>query len=101
VLKQHFEKILEENDVVIFSTTTCPHTKVSEKTLSDNKIKFKTIHLNTYFEQEGKYNIIGSLMHKHVLEATGSNQVPNIMVKKHTIGGNVNLNRMIESGLLK
>lgn len=100
-LKAHYQKLVNDNDVVIFTTTTCPFNRIAEQSLVDSKIQFKTVHLNTYFEQDGGYNIIGSLLHKHVVEATGSNQVPNIVIKNHNVGGNSALRHKLANGELK
>ena len=69
--------------------------------MRNNGISFKTVHLNTYkIEEPSGFNVIGSLMHKHVVKASGSKQVPNIMAKGNTIGGNFLLERKLKTGEL-
>ena len=100
-LKKHVDKLIDENEVVIFSTTTCPWCVVAETTLSDHLISHKKINLNTYAEQEGEFVMLGPLMHQYVVDLTGRRTVPNIVVKQDLIGGNTDLNAKVESGELK
>lgn len=100
-LKKHVDKILADNEVVIFSTTTCPYCVVSEETLSSYNVNYKKINLNTYSEMDDEFLMLGPLMHKYVVDITGLRTVPNIVVKKDLIGGNSQLNAKVESGEFK
>lgn len=90
-VKKHFNDLLKNNDVVIFSTTTCPWCTVSEETLQKNNIQYKKINYNNYLAYEGDHMVIGPLMYKYALEYTGLKTVPNIIVKEKSIGGNTAL----------
>lgn len=100
-LRKHVEKLVSENNVVVFSTTTCPWCKVTEQSLETNNVQYTKINLNTYVAAENDVKILGPLMHKYVVELTGIKTVPNIVIKNDLIGGNSSLTEKIESGELK
>ena len=97
-IKTHVDRIIDENDVVMFCINTCPHCDKSEATFKKNNVGVTKINLNTYSYQCGEYEILGPLMHKYVKQKTGIKTVPNIIVKNDMIGGNKQLNQSIETG---
>lgn len=81
-IKKHFDKLLKNNDVLMFSTTTCPHCVTSGDTLSRNNIRYKKVNFNNYMEYEGDYMMLGPYLYKYAFEYTGLKSVPNIIVKE-------------------
>lgn len=100
-LKSHVDKLISDNNVVVFTTTTCPWCKVTEQSLETMNVEYKKVNLNTYTAAENDVTILGPLMHKYVVEMTGLKTVPNIVVKNDMIGGNSSLTAKMESGELK
>ena len=81
-LRNHLDKLIKNNEVVVFATTTCRHCSITEDVLSHHKVSYKKINLNNYMEMEGEFVMLGPLLSKYVKELTGLRTVPNIIVKE-------------------
>jgi glutaredoxin 3 len=68
------DNIVKTNDVVIFSSTTCPYCSMAQKALAEVNVDFKVI------------NATNSQL-KSLYKLTGMASVPNIWVKGKFVGG--------------
>src|SRR5680860_608719 len=82
--------LTRENQIVIYSKTTCPYCKKAKKLLKDEKVPFKSIEL----DQVKNYS---ELKNKLVSE-TGQTTVPNIFIGDYHVGGFDELNNIILTG---
>lgn len=67
------ESSIADNSVMVFSKSYCPYCKRAKKLLSDHKISFKAIELDT--------TALGSQMQSYLLTKTGQTTVPNIFIQ--------------------
>lgn len=81
-LRHHLDKLIKNNEVVVFASTTCKYCNITEDVLSQHKVSYKKINLNNYMEMEGEFVMLGPLLFKYVKELTGRRTVPNIIVKE-------------------
>jgi glutaredoxin 3 len=94
--KDEVQKMIDENDVIIFSKTYCPYCTAAKNTLNSkihsSQVNVKIVELD---------NPEGEALHTALKEISGQRTVPNIYVKGKHIGGNDDLNRKILSGEMK
>lgn len=88
-----------ENDVTIFSKSYCPYCKATKATfqgLAETfEIKIEAIELDTQESNDGQ------LIQDELYEITGQRTVPNVFVAGMPIGGNSDVQRMLEEGNLE
>lgn len=77
------QKIIDENPVVVFSKSYCPHCRAAKRLLTDHNAKFFVLELD---EVDDGPDIQGALQY-----LTRQTTVPNIFINKKHIGGNSDL----------
>lgn len=114
--KETVQKYIDDNAVVVFSKTYCPHCKATKQTLNDLGADFLTVELDI----RGMYscfavlscslcNIIvltthtddGAALQDALEEISGQRSVPNNYISKKHIGGNSDLQTLSKNGQLK
>ncbi|RMZ91409.1 hypothetical protein DV736_g1353, partial [Chaetothyriales sp. CBS 134916] len=99
--KQKAQKIIDENGVVVFSKSYCPHCRATKSLLNEKHAKYYLLELD---EEAVIINADdGSDIQDALEEITGQRSVPNIFIGQKHIGGNSDLQskRGELDGLLK
>lgn len=86
------DKLIEDNNVVVFSKSYCPYCTKSKQLLNGMGATFAAIEL----DQRGD----GSTMQGVLQQKTGQRTVPNIFVRGTHVGGNDDLHAAHRSGSL-
>ncbi|EGR44721.1 uncharacterized protein TRIREDRAFT_82085 [Trichoderma reesei QM6a] len=87
------QRIIDNNNVVVFSKTWCPYCKATKQTLNDLKAQYEVVELDNRND--------GDELQDALLEISGQRSVPNIFFGKKHIGGNSDLQALAKSGQLK
>ncbi|KAL7931318.1 glutaredoxin [Trichoderma chlorosporum] len=87
------QRIIDTNNVVVFSKTWCPYCKAAKQTLNDLKAQYEVVELDNRGD--------GDDLQDALLEISGQRSVPNIFFAKAHIGGNSDLQELAKSGVLK
>ncbi|KAH6603156.1 glutaredoxin 3 [Trichoderma cornu-damae] len=87
------QRIIDSNNVVIFSKTWCPYCKAAKQTLNDLKAEYEVVELDNRND--------GDELQDALLQISGQRSVPNIFMAKQHIGGNSDLQELAKSGVLK
>ncbi|KAL6856337.1 glutaredoxin [Trichoderma novae-zelandiae] len=87
------QRIIDQNNVVVFSKTWCPYCKATKQTLNDLKAQYEVVELDNRND--------GDDLQDALLEISGQRSVPNIFFNKQHIGGNSDLQELAKSGQLK
>ncbi|PTB63334.1 glutaredoxin [Trichoderma citrinoviride] len=87
------QRIIDNNNVVVFSKTWCPHCKATKQTLNDLKAQYEVVELDNRND--------GDELQDALLEISGQRSVPNIFFGKKHVGGNSDLQELVKSGQLK
>jgi len=77
------QRIIDENFVVVFSKSFCPHCRAAKQHLNHYKASFLSVELDQRDD--------GKAIQDALAELTGQRTVPNIFINKQHIGGNSDL----------
>mmetsp|Transcript_16079 Transcript_16079/g.33967 ORF Transcript_16079/g.33967 Transcript_16079/m.33967 type:complete len:178 (+) Transcript_16079:142-675(+) len=92
------QALISSADVVVFSTTLCPHCLHTKRLLQNMKINFRVVELNLISNGLGPAE--NSVAVK-LYEMTGQRTVPNIFIKGKHLGGNDEVQAAAISGELE
>ncbi|KAL7921278.1 thioredoxin-like protein [Trichoderma austrokoningii] len=92
-VKEEVERIINNNNVVVFSKTWCPYCKQTKSTLNELKADYEVVELDNRND--------GDAFQDALLEITGQRSVPNIFIAKEHIGGNSDLQELVKKNTLK
>jgi len=81
--KTKAQKIIDENNVVVFSKSYCPYCKASKALLSEKGAKYYLMELDQVDD--------GAALQDALEGITGQRSVPNIFISQKHIGGNSDL----------
>ncbi|UNI17783.1 Glutaredoxin [Purpureocillium takamizusanense] len=87
------QKLINDNAVIVFSKSYCPHCRATKQTLSSLDAEFTTLELDN--ESDG-----GDLQDA-LEQITGQRTVPNVFIGHKHIGGNSDVQALVKSGELK
>ncbi|KAL7941337.1 glutaredoxin [Trichoderma barbatum] len=87
------QRIIDQNNVVVFSKTWCPYCKAAKQTLNGLKAQYEVVELDNRND--------GDDLQDALLEISGQRSVPNIFFGKKHIGGNSDLQELAKSGVLE
>ncbi|KAM0323926.1 hypothetical protein ACHAQA_008507 [Verticillium albo-atrum] len=91
--KETVQKYIDDNAVVVFSKSYCPHCNATKKTLNDLGAEYLTIELDNRDD--------GSALQDALEEISGQRSVPNNYISKKHIGGNSDLQSLSKNGQLR
>lgn len=77
--KAQLDKYISDNDVLVFSWTTCPFCVKAKGLLTDLGVKYTAVELNTMPE--------GNAIRAELAKLTGRTSMPNIFIKGQGVGG--------------
>lgn len=86
------KKLIDENNVMVFLKSYCPYCNATKNTLNSLKKDFRAVELNKIQD--------GDEIQRALLELTGQKTVPNIFIKGKHIGGNSDLQKLVDGGEL-
>ncbi|KAK3359497.1 thioredoxin-like protein [Lasiosphaeria hispida] len=84
------QQLIDDNAVVVFSKSYCPHCNNSKRLLDSFGAKYAVYELN----QESD----GADIQDALLKITGQRTVPNIFIGKQHIGGNSDFKAVVNNG---
>lgn len=87
------ERIINNNNVVVFSKTWCPYCKAAKAALNESKANYEVVELDNRND--------GDDLQDALLEISGQRSVPNIFFAKQHVGGNSDLQELVKNGTLK
>ncbi|KAK3181248.1 Glutaredoxin [Lecanicillium sp. MT-2017a] len=90
---QKAQKLIDENDVMVFSKSYCPYCRSTKQLLSSLDAKF------TVFEMDQEPD--GADLQDALEDISGQRTVPNVYIKQKHIGGNSDVQSLSSSGKLK
>lgn len=91
-MKPEVEKLISENNVVVFSKSYCPYCTKAKGLLSQLGVEFQAIELDRVSN--------GSAIQSTLLSMTGQRTVPNIFIKQQHLGGCDDLHAAHSNGSL-
>jgi len=91
--RQFIKRLVRQNCVVIFSTTTCPYCRIAKEMFTRLNVSVKVVELNEM--REGQYIL------RELRTITQLTTVPQVFINGVCIGGGVETKQLFESGLLK
>lgn len=89
------QNLIQENEVIMFSKTTCPFCSKAKEVLQSTGSKFVVVELDELPEQEG------AAMQDLFAEMTGARTVPRIFVRGQCVGGCDDLLALQQDGTLQ
>ncbi|KAL7785477.1 glutaredoxin [Trichoderma ceciliae] len=87
------QRIIDQNNVVVFSKTWCPYCKATKQTLNELKAEYKVVELDNRDD--------GDEIQEALLTISGQRSVPNIFIAKQHVGGNSDLQQLANGDTLK
>ncbi|KAF4585972.1 glutaredoxin 3 [Ophiocordyceps camponoti-floridani] len=89
---QKVEKLMDENNVVVFSKSYCPYCRATKQTLDE----LNAIYLAIELDKEAD----GTALQDAVEKLTGQRTVPNVLIQRNHIGGNSDIQSLNKDGKL-
>ncbi|PHH80705.1 hypothetical protein CDD82_1560 [Ophiocordyceps australis] len=86
------QKFIDDNAVMVFSKSYCPHCQNTKKTLTELGAEYFALDLDK--EEDG------SDLQDALEKITGQRTVPNVLIKKKHIGGNSDIQKLFNDGQL-
>ncbi|XP_036178494.1 thioredoxin reductase 3 isoform X2 [Myotis myotis] len=96
-LRRRLQGLIEDNRVMIFSKSYCPHSTRVKELFSSLGVEYNILEL----DQVGKWNDDGASVQEVLSEITNQKTVPNIFVNKVHLGGCDRTFQAHQSGLLQ
>ena len=93
--KTFAQKMIDNNDVILFTKSYCPYSKAIKKLFNENMMRGEYSSFDIDVEEDGNE------VHKAVIEITGRTSVPNVFVGGTNTGGDVETEALANSGELK
>lgn len=87
------QRIIDNNNVVVFSKTWCPYCKATKAKLNELKAQYEVVELDNRND--------GDDLQDALLEISGQRSVPNIFFAQQHVGGNSDLQELDKRGVLK
>ncbi|KAH0521827.1 hypothetical protein TsFJ059_005764 [Trichoderma semiorbis] len=87
------QRIIDNNNVVVFSKTWCPYCKATKQKLNELKAQYEVVELDNRND--------GDDLQDALLEISGQRSVPNIFFAQQHVGGNSDLQELDKRGVLK
>ncbi|KAK4082383.1 uncharacterized protein Triagg1_2195 [Trichoderma aggressivum f. europaeum] len=87
------QRIIDTNNVVVFSKTWCPYCKATKQKLNELKAQYEVVELDNRND--------GDDLQDALLEISGQRSVPNIFFAQQHVGGNSDLQELDKRGVLK
>ncbi|PFH57076.1 hypothetical protein XA68_15551 [Ophiocordyceps unilateralis] len=89
---QKVEKLMDDNNVLVFSKSYCPYCKATKQALDKLNASYLAIELDNEDD--------GSAMQDAVEQLTGQRTVPNVLIQRKHIGGNSDIQALVSNGKL-
>lgn len=90
--KQMVEKLIDSDEIVIFSKTTCPYCKSAKGVFDTLQYKYTAVELDKRADGHAIQNILEQM--------TGARTVPRIFVQGECLGGCSDIKELYNSGKL-
>lgn len=87
------KKLIESDEIVIFSKTYCPYCKMAKEVFDKLGTHYTTIELDKRSDGQEIQDILGSI--------TAAKTVPRVFVKGQCVGGGSDVKDLYESGKLQ
>ncbi|KAF3066870.1 hypothetical protein CFAM422_008817 [Trichoderma lentiforme] len=87
------QRIIDNNNVVVFSKTWCPYCKATKAKLNELMAQYEVVELDNRND--------GDDLQDALLEISGQRSVPNIFFAQQHVGGNSDLQELDKRGVLK
>lgn len=91
--KDIIESAIKDNEVVVFSKSSCPYCDATKRTLAGLSMNTKVYELDEMAS--------GGNIQRTLLEMTGQRTVPNVWVQGQHLGGNDDTQDAVASGKLQ
>ncbi|RDA83022.1 hypothetical protein CP532_0092 [Ophiocordyceps camponoti-leonardi (nom. inval.)] len=89
---KYMEKLMDDNNVLVFSKSYCPYCKATKQALDKLNADYLAIELDIESD--------GSAMQDAVEQLTGQRTVPNVLIQRKHIGGNSDIQALVSNGKL-
>ncbi|XP_046684101.1 thioredoxin reductase 3-like [Homalodisca vitripennis] len=93
-IESSFKSLINDNDVVVFSKTTCPFCKKVKQLFKDINAEIFVFELNSHSDDKC------AQMQDVLQKMSGQRTVPNVYVKKHHVGGYTDTKQALDDGTL-
>ncbi|KAG7400912.1 Glutaredoxin-2, mitochondrial [Phytophthora boehmeriae] len=89
------DRVTSENGVTVFSKSYCPYCNLAKSVLDEAGVKYHVVELDQKSDVPTRSDIQNALA-----TATGRRTVPNVFIKKESIGGGTDVQALFQSGKL-
>ncbi|CAI5739576.1 unnamed protein product [Hyaloperonospora brassicae] len=90
------DRVTTEHSVTVFSKTYCPYCTMAKDVLNEADVQYHVVELDTMTGHE----FSGADVQNALATATGRRTVPNVFIKKESIGGGTDVQALFQSGKL-
>ncbi|OWZ18505.1 Glutaredoxin [Phytophthora megakarya] len=89
------DRVTTENGVTVFSKSYCPYCSLAKGVLDEAGVKYHVVELDLKNDVPN-----GAEIQSALATATGRRTVPNVFIKKESIGGGTDVQALFQSGKL-
>ncbi|KAL7680366.1 putative glutaredoxin, Thioredoxin-like superfamily [Plasmopara halstedii] len=89
------DRVTTENGVTVFSKSYCPYCDMAKGVLDEVGVKYHVVELDLKSDKPS-----GTEIQNALANATGRRTVPNVFIKKQSIGGGTDVQTLFQSGKL-
>lgn len=89
------DRVTTENGVTVFSKSYCPYCNLAKNVLDEVGVKYHVVELDLRSDVPS-----GAELQDALANATGRRTVPNVFIKKQSIGGGTDVQTLFQSGKL-